>query len=187
MLADCDKIYAMSGGFSTEGSSDLQELFEERLRRPMGPPNSSRFGAGHRGTCCRATTILRFHVEAEIVIHGTTHPDAQVALQGEPLKLRPDGTFSVRLDLPNRRQVIPIVASTKDGVEQRTIVLAVERNTKVMEPLTRDQRRMRPVLAGSLAKRRTQELSAATEFASDSRHKRCVWQSSWLLPVLRTY
>ena len=27
---------------------------------------------------------------------------------------------------------------TKDGIEQRTIVLAVERNTKVMEPLTRE-------------------------------------------------
>ena len=137
VLADCDKIYAMSGGFSNEGSNDLQELFEERLRRPMGPPNSSRFGAGIEGLLPRDHN-LRFHVEAEIVIHGTTHPDAQVALQGEPLKLRPDGTFSVRLDLPNRRQVIPIVASTKDGIEQRTIVLAVERNTKVMEPLTRD-------------------------------------------------
>jgi hypothetical protein len=137
VLADCDKIYAMSGGFSTEGSSDLQELFEERLRRPMGPPNTSRFGGGIESLLPRDHN-LRFHVEAEIVIHGTTHPDAKVALQGEPLKLRPDGSFSVRLDLPNRRQVIPIVACTKDGVEQRTIVLAVERNTKVMEPLTRD-------------------------------------------------
>ncbi len=137
VLADCDKIYAMSGGFASEGSNDLQELFEERLRRPMGPPNTNRFGAGIEGLLPRDHN-LRFHVEAEIVIHGTTHPDAQVALQGEPLKLRPDGSFSVRLDLPNRRQVIPIVASTKDGVEQRTIVLAVERNTKVMEPLTRD-------------------------------------------------
>ena len=73
-----------------------------------------------------------------MVIHGTTHSDARVTLQGEPLKLRADGSFSVRVDLPNRRQVIPLVASTKDGVEQRTIVLAVERNTKVMEPLTRD-------------------------------------------------
>lgn len=137
VLADCDKIYAMSGGFANEGSNDLQELFEERLRRPMTSPNSSRFGAGIEGLLPRDHN-LRFQVEAEIVIHGATHPDAQVALQGEPLKLRPDGSFSVRLDLPNRRQVIPIVASTKDGVEQRTIVLAVERNTKVMEPLTRD-------------------------------------------------
>ena len=73
-----------------------------------------------------------------MVIHGTTHPDAQVTLQGAPLKLRPDGTFSVRLDLPNRRQVIPLVASTKDGASQRTIVVAVERNTKVMEPIHRE-------------------------------------------------
>ena len=137
VLADCDKIYAMSGGFATEGSNDLQELFEERLRRPMGAPNGNRYGSGVDGLLPRDHN-LRFHVEAEIVIHGTTHADAQVSLQGEPLKLRPDGTFSVRLDMPNRRQVIPIVASTKDGVEQRTIVLAIERNTKVMEPLTRD-------------------------------------------------
>jgi hypothetical protein len=44
----------------------------------------------------------------------------------------------VRLSLPDRRQVIPIVASSYDGVEQRTTILAVERNTKVMEPRVRD-------------------------------------------------
>ncbi len=137
VLADCDKIYAMSGGFSTESSSDLQELFEERLRRPMGSGSNNRFGAAVDGLLPRDRR-LRFHVDAEIVIHGQTQNDAVVTMQGEPLKLRPDGTFSVRLDMPNRRQVIPIIASTKDGVEQRTIVLAVERNTKVMEPLTRE-------------------------------------------------
>jgi hypothetical protein len=44
----------------------------------------------------------------------------------------------VRLDLPNRRQVIPLVAGTKDGASQRTIVVAVERNTKAMEPVDRE-------------------------------------------------
>ncbi len=137
VLADCDKIYAMSGGYSTEGANDLQDLFEERLRRPMGTASGNRFGANVEGLLPRDRK-LRFHVDAEIVIHGQTQAEAAVTLQGEPLKLRPDGTFSVRLDLPNRRQVIPLVASTKDGVEQRTIVLAVERNTKIMEPLTRE-------------------------------------------------
>jgi hypothetical protein len=37
--------------------------------------------------------------------------------------------------MPNRRQVLPVVAHSADGVEQRTIVLAVERNTKTMEPV----------------------------------------------------
>ena len=39
------------------------------------------------------------------------------------------------MSLPNHRQVIPVVASAANGTEQRTIVLALERNTKVMEPV----------------------------------------------------
>jgi hypothetical protein len=56
----------------------------------------------------------------------------------EPVRIRPDGTFTVRMSLPNQRQVIPVVASAANGGEQRTIVLAVERNTKVMEPVLRE-------------------------------------------------
>jgi len=59
-------------------------------------------------------------------------------LRGEPVRLEPDGTFTMRFELPDRRQVLPVVASSGDGVEQRTIVLAVERNTKVMEPVIRE-------------------------------------------------
>jgi uncharacterized protein len=44
----------------------------------------------------------------------------------------------VRISLPNQRQVIPVVASAANGGEQRTIVLAIERNTKVMEPVLRE-------------------------------------------------
>jgi len=138
IASDCDKIYAMSGGYSTEGNSpELQELFEERMRRPMGSPTANRYGNGADGLLPR-DKHFRFDIDAEIVVHGTTQAGAHVTMQGEPIKLQPDGSFHVRFDLPNRRQVIPIVASTKDGVEQRTVVLAVERNTKVMEPVTRE-------------------------------------------------
>ena len=44
----------------------------------------------------------------------------------------------LRYSLPNCRQVIPAVARSRDGLEQRTIVLAVERNTKTMEPVMRE-------------------------------------------------
>jgi len=135
---DCDKIYAMSGGYSVEGNSnELQELFEERLRRPMGPPTANRYANGADGFLPRDKGF-RFDIDAEIVVHGTTQHGAHVTMQGEPVKVHADGTFHVRFDLPNRRQVIPIVACTKDGIEQRTVVLAVERNTKVMEPITRE-------------------------------------------------
>ena len=42
------------------------------------------------------------------------------------------------MEFGNNRQVIPIVAESLDGVQQRTIVVGVERNTKVLEMVTRD-------------------------------------------------
>jgi hypothetical protein len=41
--------------------------------------------------------------------------------------------------MPDRRQVIPAVSASADGVEKRTVVLAVERNTKVLEPMVNEQ------------------------------------------------
>ncbi len=132
-----DRIFAMSGGYSQRGTSrELQELLEERLQRPLGSPMSTRFGSGALGS--QKADALSFAVDAEIIIYGATDRDAHVTLQGEPVQLRSDGTFAVRITLPNKRQVIPIVASSSDGVVQRTTILAVERNTKVMEPLVRD-------------------------------------------------
>jgi uncharacterized protein len=133
-----DKIYAMSGGYAAEGrSTELQELFEERLRRPMGSPMVTRYGVGIEGLLPNKRPF-HFEVDAELLVFGCTEPDAHVTLQGEPVKLRPDGTFTVRFSLPNCRQVIPAVSCSRDGFEQRTVVLAIERNTKTMEPLIRD-------------------------------------------------
>ncbi|HEX3726869.1 MAG TPA: DUF4912 domain-containing protein [Pirellulales bacterium] len=133
-----DKIYAMSGGYSPDNNSlELQELFEERLRRPMGSPMVTRYGAGMEGLFIQAEDF-RFEVDAEMIVYGVTNPNTHVSLRGEPVRIRPDGTFTVRMSLPNQRQVIPVVASAANGAEQRTIVLAVERNTKVMEPVVRE-------------------------------------------------
>lgn len=133
---NADRIFAMSGGYSAQGASrELKELLEERLRRPLGSPMKTRYGLG---AASREGGRLEFAVDAEIIVYGAVNRDAHVTLQGEPVQLREDGTFAVRLGLPDKRQVIPIVASSCDGVEQRTTILAVERNTKVMEPLYRD-------------------------------------------------
>lgn len=134
---DFEKIYALSGGYSSEGPNlELQQLFEERLRRPMGSPMATRFGPGAEALGKRRD--FHFEVDAELIVFGATEPDAHVTLQGEPVKLRPDGTFTVRFAMPNCRQVIPAVAASANGLEQRTVVLAIERNTKTMEPLVRD-------------------------------------------------
>jgi hypothetical protein len=136
---NADRIYAMSGGYSQRGTSlELQELLEERLRRPMGSPMQTRYGGGASRIMADSAEQLPFAVDAELIVYGVSHPHAHVTLQGEPVVLRPDGSFTVRMRLPDRRQVIPVVASSPDGVEQRTIILAVERNTKVLGPIVRD-------------------------------------------------
>lgn len=133
-----ERIYALSGGYAEDNQSgELQELFEERLRRPMGLSATSQFGSGAERILNRHRD-LDFHVEAEMILYGRTKADAKVTLAGEPIKLRNDGSFTVRLAMPDKRQVLPVVASTPDGVEQRTIVIAVERNTKVLEPMVRE-------------------------------------------------
>ena len=81
---------------------------------------------------------FEFQVDTELIVHGVTRPDAHVTLRGEPVRLRSDGSFAVRFNLPDRRHVLPMVASSRDGAEQRTIVLAIDRNTKVMEPISQD-------------------------------------------------
>ncbi len=88
VVENCDKIYAMSGGYSTESNSgELQEVLEERLRRPVGGSLGNRYGGGVEALVPRDRAV-RFHVEAEMIIHGTTHPDVAVTLQGAPIKLR---------------------------------------------------------------------------------------------------
>jgi hypothetical protein len=126
-----------NGNGSTVQNSpiDLRDLFEERLRRPMCSTTLQNL----------ATTALpplgrdfHFQIDAELIVYGTTEPNAQVTLQGEPVQLRADGSFTVRFSLPDSRQIIPAVASSADGTEERTIVLAVERNTKELEPMIHD-------------------------------------------------
>ena len=135
-----DRIYAMSGGFDPTGvgsSLELKQLFEERLRRPLHSPAVTSFGSGALMSGGKSRQFW-FQLDAELIVYGATDASARVTLQGEPIKLRPDGTFTMRFSLPDGRQIIPAVATAPDGMEERTIVLAVERNTKALEPLIHD-------------------------------------------------
>lgn len=79
-----------------------------------------------------------FDMDAQLIVFGQTDPTATVSLQNEPVKLRPDGTFTMRFSLPDSRQIIPAVATSSDGMEEQTIVLAIERNTKRLDPMIHD-------------------------------------------------
>ena len=60
---------------------------------------------------------------------GATEPDAKVTVQGVPVRLRPDGTFTMRFQLPDGVQEIPAIAVSRDGLSERQITPTVTRST----------------------------------------------------------
>ena len=132
---EAQRFYSLSGGNDPKlASADLKAVFEEKSRQPMHIPAFQRLGSAIYPT----SRQFEFEVDAHMIVHGSTDPMANVSVGGEPVHVEPDGTFVLKMDLPDRRQVLPVIASSRDGTEQRTTVLAIERNTKVMEPLTRE-------------------------------------------------
>jgi hypothetical protein len=128
-----DRVLAMSTGFeTTSGPAQLKEFFNEQFKKPA---KEGAFGAG-----AMPGRLKKFHfdIDAELIVFGRTDPNATVTLQNEKVPLRPDGTFTMRFSLPDSRQIIPAVASSSDGLEEQTIVLAVERNIKRLDPMTHD-------------------------------------------------
>lgn len=132
-----DRLYAMSSGFdpSAGDTRALREFLEERFRRPLHAPTLA--GSPPPPDKAKDRKFF-FHIDAEMIVFGRTSPGARVTIQGEPVKPRPDGTFTMRYSFPDGRQILPAIAESADGVEERKIVLAVERNTKELEPLIHD-------------------------------------------------
>lgn len=87
----------------------------------------------------RSPNDLRVAVDCELVVKVQATPGARVRVKEEAIRLKEDGTFSIRYRLPERRHVFPVVATSPDGSETRTIVLAVDRNTKTLDPVFRDE------------------------------------------------
>jgi len=80
-----------------------------------------------------------FTLDAEVVLHGEAPPYGELTLMNEPIQQGADGRFSVRFALEEGRQIIPAAFVTSDGCEKHTIVLALERNTKHLEPQSLDE------------------------------------------------
>jgi len=132
--ASADRILAMSTAFEkADGPSALKELFDEQFRRPV---KEGSFGGGAAPGKLKK---FAFDLDAELIVFGRSDPNATITLQNEPVKLRPDGSFTMRFSLPDSRQIIPAVATSADGLEEQTIVLAVERNIKRLDPMVHDQ------------------------------------------------
>lgn len=96
-------------------------------RRPFSP---GMFSAGLFSPI-RAPRPKRFWlwVDTEVVVYGATDPKASLTVQGQSVKLRPDGTFSVRMAFPDGHQVVPVEAVSADGQANCTVTSTLTRQT----------------------------------------------------------
>ncbi len=112
------------------GSFEITEWLRRRMREELSsgmfsgfsPAGSSWSGAPQKG--------FWFAVNAELIIYGATEPTAKVTVDGKPIKLRSDGTFSFHHSFPDGQYKMPVVAVSAAGDDKREVQLAFERQSR---------------------------------------------------------
>lgn len=125
--SDFNRLYRWSAPGLGNSSAELIGSLLKRLEHEMGSGAVSSISSPvkHLPRERRFWLVLN----TELIVYGATEPDAQVSIQGEPIKLRPDGTFTLRFALPDGIQTIPVVAQSADGVDTITITPVVSKHT----------------------------------------------------------
>jgi hypothetical protein len=127
------RLYGMGFGFGR--SSPVGKAWQERMRRALfsgilASPGMAVTSVGSPVKKIPKERKFWLVVNTELIVYGATEPDAKVKVQGRDIKLRPDGTFSLRFARPDGKQVIPVHATSSDGIDERTITPIVTRETK---------------------------------------------------------
>ena len=133
---DLGRVFKLS---SSEGhSQELKEVMEEQLGRPMSQQLLSRYRVAKQGNLEKTQRNFRFEVDVDVIVHGKTDSNVQVSIRNEPVRVLPDGTFQMRVALPEKRHLFPIEAEGSDGVEMQRVILTLERNTRILETVIQE-------------------------------------------------
>lgn len=138
------EIYRASGGFNVGASSgELRHALTQRLAEQLSSGALSSAALSSAALSSEALSSpgvgrgapqkgkdFWLVVNTELIVYGATEPDANLTVQGHQVKLRPDGTFTLRFALPDGHQNIPVRAVNADGDMERTITPVVEKATR---------------------------------------------------------
>jgi len=110
------------------GSLEITELVRRKLVEDISSMAvasvTSPFGGVER------PNAFWFSVNAELVVYGATEPNAKVAIGGRDIRLRPDGSFSLRFALPDGHYELPVRAVSADQSDGRAAELRFDRQTE---------------------------------------------------------
>ncbi len=121
---------------ASESFLDFESLEEMRLGKKFFLPGASeQLGASASLQIQPPKREFFFEIWADLIVYGRTQPDAHVSLHGQPVSLRPDGTFTLRYTLPDGQFPFDFKAVAADQKESRSINTQVQRSTNVMPPV----------------------------------------------------
>jgi len=125
------EIYRLSGGLSVGASSgEIKQAMSKRLMQELSSGAVSSLSSPVRQYPEKEKAKdFWLVVNTELIVYGATEADANLTVQGKPVQLRPDGTFTLRFALPDGNQKIPVRAVNSDGDMERTITPVVEKST----------------------------------------------------------
>ena len=130
------KLYEAAGAFTLRemrGSEEIIRVLQKQVGMALSGEGLS------SGSLSSGSQVLPspknskdFHlqVHTEMVLYGSTEPDATVTVQGRRIGLNQDGTFSLRFSLPDGEQVLGVKAVNADGDMSREITPVVKKTTR---------------------------------------------------------
>jgi len=145
-----NKLYELSGGNKIGlSSADIMQIMARGMKTDeitktsvlVGP------GAGVSSETLSSQSMLEKKAEetakkerkfwmvlnTELIVYGATEPDASVTIMGQPIKLREDGTFSIRMALPDTNIDIPVKGTSFDKIDEITITPIVKKHTNYLK------------------------------------------------------
>ncbi len=107
-----------------------------RRRRPASSDRRAKTAAAVGAGASPGEDGLPLHIEVDVVLHGSAGSDVDVSILGRPVDVGAGGSFAIRLSVAEGREVIPVVATSRDRQRRRTAVVAIERKTRMLGPET---------------------------------------------------
>jgi hypothetical protein len=122
--ATTDELFWKLIGSSALMSGSSPAAWAHLLSRSAVPGSWS---SGSLAQASRPAMVRGFwcRINADVILYGTTDPKARVLVQGQPVTVRKDGTFSLRVTLPEGTQTMTIEATSADGRQTQSLTPVV--------------------------------------------------------------
>jgi hypothetical protein len=112
------------------GSFEITEWLRRRMQEELSSGMFSAFSPGGSSWSATPQKGFWFAVNAELIVYGATEPGATVTIDGKPIQLRTDGTFSFHYSFPDGQYKLPVVAVSEAGDDKREVQLSFERQSR---------------------------------------------------------